>query len=241
MKTAVIHSYNGMGDLIWHLPYIHAVARQTKEKKVILFSKKTTNAHELLSADPYIEKIIDLDDTRGFFTNLFSFFKISKSLKENNIEKIWIFHESIKYALASISAGIKERLGYEYGLQKFFLSNKNIMPKSSKTERPFEKARIFLNSHGIKKDKIKPNFYIKKNSLLKIKKKYKKKLKPWIVISSTNKADFKKWPNERFSNLINLILKSFKGTIFIIGAPDEKNFINKIIYNLKNSKKIITS
>ena len=25
MKTAVIHSYNGMGDLIWHLPYIHAI------------------------------------------------------------------------------------------------------------------------------------------------------------------------------------------------------------------------
>ena len=122
MKTAVIHSYNGMGDLIWHLPYIHAVARQTKEKRVILFSKETTNADELLSADPYIEKIINLDDTRGIFTNLFSFFKISKSLKENNIEKIWIFHESIKYALASLSAGIKERLGYEYGLQKFFLS-----------------------------------------------------------------------------------------------------------------------
>ena len=35
MKTAVIHSYNGMGDLIWHLPYIHAVAKQTKEKRVI--------------------------------------------------------------------------------------------------------------------------------------------------------------------------------------------------------------
>ena len=43
MKTAVIHSYNGMGDLIWHIPYIHAVAQQTKEKKVILFSKKSTN------------------------------------------------------------------------------------------------------------------------------------------------------------------------------------------------------
>ena len=175
MKTAVIHSYNGMGDLIWHLPYIHAVAKQTKEKRVILFSKKTTNAHELLSADPYIEKIINLDDSRGIFTNLFSFFKISKSLKENNIEKIWIFHESIKYALASISAGINERLGYEYGLQKFFLSKKNIMPKSSKMERPFEKARIFLDSHEIKKDKIKPNFFIEKKSLLKIKKKYKKK------------------------------------------------------------------
>ena len=241
MKTAVIHSYNGMGDLIWHLPYIHAVARQTKEKKIILFSKKTTNAHELLSADPYIDKIINLDDTRGIFTNLFSFFKISKSLKENNIEKIWIFHESIKYALASISAGIKERLGYEYGLQKFFLSKKNIMPKSSKTERPFEKARIFLDSHEIKKDKIKPNFFIEKESLLQIKKKYKKKSKPWVVISSTNKADFKKWPNERFSKLINLMLKSFKGTIFIIGAPDEKKFIDEVAYNLKSSKKIVTS
>ena len=114
MKTAVIHSYNGMGDLIWHLPYIHAIARQAKGKKIILFSKKTTNAHELLKADPYIKKIINLDDTRGIFTNLYSFFKILKSLKENNIEKIWIFHESIKYALASLLAGIKERLGYEY-------------------------------------------------------------------------------------------------------------------------------
>ena len=241
MKTAVIHSYNGMGDLIWHLPYIHAVARQAKGKKVVLFSKKTTNAHELLKADPYIEKIINLDDTRGIFTNLFSFFKISKSLRKNNIQKIWIFHESTKYALASLSAGIKERLGYEYGLQKFFLSKKNIMPKSSKVKRPFEKARIFLESHEIKKVKIKPDFFIEKKSLLKIKKKYKKTSKPWVVISSTNKADFKKWPSERFSKLINLISKSFKGTIFIIGAPGEKEFIDEITCNLKTSKKIITS
>ena len=241
MKTAVIHSYNGMGDLIWHLPYIHAIARQTKGKKIILFSKKTTNAHELLRADPYIKKIINLDDTRGIFSNLYSFFKILKSLKENNIEKIWIFHESIKYALASLLAGIKERLGYEYGLQKFFLSKKNAMPKSSKIERPFEKARIFLDSHEIKKDKIKQNFFIEKTSLSKIKKKYKKKSQPWIVISSTNKADFKKWPYERFSKLINLILKAFKGTIFIIGSPDEKKFINEITCNLKKSKRIITS
>ena len=40
MKTAVIHSYNGMGDLIWHLPYIHAVARQAKETKLSYFQKK---------------------------------------------------------------------------------------------------------------------------------------------------------------------------------------------------------
>ena len=171
MKTAVIHSYNGMGDLIWHIPYIHAIARQTKEKRVILYSKKTTNAEELLSPDPYIEKIINLDDTRGIFRNLFSFFKIAKSLRKNNIQKLWIFHESVKYALAGLSAGTKNVFGYEYGLQKFFLSKKKIMPKSSMTERPFEKARIFLESHKIKKNKIKPVFFIQKKAVLKIKKK----------------------------------------------------------------------
>ena len=56
-------------------------------------------------------------------------------------------------------AGVKERLGYEYGLQKFFLSKKNIMPKSSKIERPFEKARIFLDSHEIKKKQNKTKFF----------------------------------------------------------------------------------
>ncbi len=241
MKTAIIHSYNGMGDLIWHLPYIHAIAKKTINKKIILFSKKTTNAKELLSADPYIEKIINLDDTRGIFTNLSSLFKIKNKLKENKVEKIWIFHESIKYALAGILAGVKERLGYEYGLQKFFLSKKKIMPKNSKTERPFEKAKIFLNSHGFKKEEIKPNFFIKKKTLKKIKKKYKKKIKPWVIISTTNKADFKKWPNERFLKLINLILNSFNGTIFIIGSPKEKKLIHKILFNLQESKRIIFS
>ena len=241
MKTAIIHSYNCMGDLIWHLPYIHAIARQTDEKKVILFSKKTTNAQELLSADPFIEKIIDLDDTRGFFTNIFSFFKISKSLKKNSVKKIWIFHESVKYALSAFYAGTKEILGYEYGLQKIFLTKKNIMPKNSKVERPFEKANIFLKSHKIKNNQIKPKFFIEKKSLLKIKKKYKKINSPWIVISSTNKADFKKWPDERFSKLRNFISKSFNGTIFIIGPPKEKKFVNKITYNLNNKKNIVTS
>ena len=241
MKTAVIHCYNGMGDLIWHLPYIHAIAKKTKEKKVLLFSKKTTNAHELLKSDPYIEKIINLDDTRGIFTNLFSFFKISKSLKENSVKKVWIFHESVKYAIAALSAGVEERLGYEYGLQKFFLSKKNIMPVNSKNERPFEKARIFLNSHKIKKDKIKPKFFIEKKSLIKITKKFKKKSKPWIVVSATNKADFKRWPNDRFTKLINIIEDSFKGTVFLIGAEDERKYIDEITYNLKNLKKIIIS
>tara|TARA_B100000029_G_scaffold316368_1_gene308771 strand:- start:12822 stop:13835 length:1014 start_codon:yes stop_codon:yes gene_type:complete len=241
MKTAVIHSYNGMGDLIWHLPYIHAIAKKTKTKKIILFSKKTTNARELLDADPYIEKIIDLDDTRGIFTNLFSLFKIKNKLKENKIKKIWIFHESIKYAMAGILAGVKERLGYEYGLQKFFLSKKNIMPSNSKTERPFEKARIFLNSHDFKKEEIQQKFFIKEKLLKKIKEKYEKKTKPWIVISTTNKADFKKWTNENFLKLINLILNSFNGTIFIIGAPKEKKLINENMFNLKKSKRIIFS
>ncbi len=200
MKTAIIHSYNGMGDLIWHLPYIHAVARQTKEKKIILFSKKTTNAQELLSADPFIEKIINLDDSRGIFTNLFSFFKISKSLKENNIKKIWIFHESLKYALAGLLAGVKERLGYEYGLQKFFLSKKNIMPKSSKIERPFEKARIFLDSHEIKKNKIKPNFFIEKKSLLKIKKNTKKNQNHGLLFHQQIKQILKNGQMKDFQN-----------------------------------------
>ena len=80
-KTAIIHSYNGMGDLIWHLPYIHAIAKKTKNKKIILFSKKTTNASELLATDPYIEKIINLDSSRGIFNNVISFFNIINSLK----------------------------------------------------------------------------------------------------------------------------------------------------------------
>jgi len=239
-KTAIIHSYNGMGDLIWHLPYIHAIAKKTKNKKIILFSKKTTNASELLATDPYIEKIINLDSSRGIFNNVISFFKIINSLKKNRVKNIWIFHESIKYALASILAGVKNRFGYEYGLQKFFLSKKKIMPKSSFNKRPFEKAKIFTESHGFKKN-IKDFFFINKKLLKKVNKKFKKNSKPWIIFSTTNKADFKKWPDENFIRLANLIINSFEGTIFFIGSPKEEKNIKKITNKITKNNRIIVS
>ena len=241
MKTAVIHSYNGMGDLIWHLPYIHVIAKKTKEKKVILFSKKTTNAKELLKSDPLIEKIIDLDDTRGILNNTVSFFKILNSLKKNKIKNIWIFHESIKYALASLLARVSSRFGYGYGIQRIFLSKKKIMPEESKNERPFEKARIFVMSHGFKKKDIVPKFFISKKEINKVKIKFNKHPKPWISMSITNKARFKRWPYERFSELIDLISNAFKGTIFVVGAPNEKKIINAVIKNSTIKKNVINS
>ena len=34
-KTAVILTYPGIGDIVWHLPFLHGLAKVSKDKKTI--------------------------------------------------------------------------------------------------------------------------------------------------------------------------------------------------------------
>ena len=47
-KTAVISIYPGIGDIVWHLPFFKALAQKAKNKKIYLFTKKTTLAKDIL-------------------------------------------------------------------------------------------------------------------------------------------------------------------------------------------------
>ena len=47
-KTAVISIHPGIGDIVWHLPFFKALAQKAKNKKIYLFTKKTTLAKDIL-------------------------------------------------------------------------------------------------------------------------------------------------------------------------------------------------
>ena len=251
-KTAIISIYPGIGDIIWHLPFFRAIAKSSEDKKIHLFTRKTTLAKEILKYDKAIDKIYYLNETREFFNTIKNFPKIIRILKKEKFQTVWIFHRSPRYAIISRLAKIKNIYGFGLGTQRIWLKSKKSIGENSKKNDNIEKAIRFLSLHGIifyQDFKIKlPEFVL--NSELK---KFKKYRKPWISIGfSCNKTAFMKnnlpysfyrtWRPEYFSKLINIFLsKNKKKTVFLIGAENEINLAKKIKEKCYLSNNVVIS
>ena len=238
-KTAVISIYPGIGDIVWHLPFFRALAKNSERKEIYLFTRKTTLAKEILKYDKAIAKVYYLNETREFFNTITNFPKIISILKKEKFETIWIFHRSPRHAIMARLANIKNIYGFGIGAQRIWLTSKKNIGQNAKKKNNICKAKKFLDIHGIKYQKnfkLKlPKFFV--NEELK---KFKKFSKPWIAIGfSCNKTAFMKnnlpysfyrtRRPEYFSKLINLFLnKNRKKTVFLIGAENEINLAKKI-------------
>src|SRR6516162_1497594 len=55
---AVIQVKPGIGDVIWHLPFVRAIAAAAPGGKVIFFAPPTSAAKELLAAEPCVANTI---------------------------------------------------------------------------------------------------------------------------------------------------------------------------------------
>ena len=95
MKTGILLSYKGLGANLLHLAYCHQIAKKFGPIKLITLNPKLK---ELLIDDPNFEEIIYLDK---FHKKLVDIFKLSKFLKNLNLENFFIFYPSLRYLLSS--------------------------------------------------------------------------------------------------------------------------------------------
>ena len=57
-STAVIQVKQGIGDVVWHLPFIRAIAAKTAEGAVTFLTLPSTRAKEVLQAEPCVASVV---------------------------------------------------------------------------------------------------------------------------------------------------------------------------------------
>lgn len=63
-KILIIQLRPGLGDLCMFLPRCHEIAEQNKGYKIYLLTKQNTKAEQVLKYDPFISKIIFIDENK---------------------------------------------------------------------------------------------------------------------------------------------------------------------------------
>jgi heptosyltransferase-2 len=152
IRLAVVQPLPGIGDMIWHLPHLRALAAAVGGA-VTLITKPRSGAGELLAAEPAVRDIMWLDRNpagrRGRHDGLPGILRLAAELRARRFDAVVLLHHSVTLATAARVAGIPVRAGYGYGAQRWLLNRGPVMSRRMMREHQFQRATAWLRAAGI--------------------------------------------------------------------------------------------
>lgn len=209
--TLVILPSSGIGDVVWRLPYIRAIARQ--EGPITLLTYPRTKATEWLIYDPSVKNVIYIDQKKLSRT----FWNILKG----KFSKSWILHKSFSYAFLAFLARIPERIGLGFSKQRFVLTTKNLPPASMRRQHVLQHLNTLIELQGL--SLTREDFYpsLSEKALQDVHAEFSSFPRPWICLGIGASEFYKKWPIDHFIELGARISTHHQGTVFLCGGPAE--------------------
>ncbi len=220
MKIGVFLNYVGLGSNLLHLCYCHEIAKKYGPITIITLCE---NLKMALEDDPLIKNVIFIEGKK--YRRLIDLIELSKKLKINSFNKLYIFYPSIRTYLAAKLANIKEVYSYS-----FFKKKKLHLVHAAKefTERYLKinncptETNLFIKDH--KKEIAKKS--INQNSFN-------------IIVGAGSSGPTTKWGEKNYIDLINKLNLNDNYFFYILCGPNEKSLSDKIISNI-NKKNCIS-
>ena len=215
---AVIQPKPGIGDVIWHLPFIRAIAAVSPGGQVTFLAPPTSGARELLAAEPAVAETIYFEHSGSELKRGVNLIRLAALLRRHRFRKIWILDRTIRPALAAYLAGIPERIGVGLTAQRRFITNDGI-PQSHFHNFPIEWLVKLMADMGVPFTTTEPALRLPDETLKTIGKKFAAWPRPWLVLGVGASHPDKDWPDQRWMELLGGLRELTRGTIFLIGGP----------------------
>ena len=252
-KTVVLQHDLGIGDLIFRLPYIRAIAEQSRGGKIVLIARPTCRAHDLLRAEPFVDAIIDYDrwrkeDMRGRHRGLLGHWRLMREIRQRSFERIVIFSGRVRYGLLATLAGIPVRIGYGgFGfsrLQRLFLNRKPyIRPYRGPCNSNYQLGTALALAHNFANVPLVPRLLVPQEmeqhwaaelSMLP-------QRRFAFAMGASDKA--KDWGWQNFAQLAETILREGHSVICLGGKAEEsllENLWQQVAPELRDNLRVLT-
>lgn len=209
--TLIIQPSPGIGDMIWHLPHIRAIARA--EGPLTLLTKPRNFTKDWLAHDPCLREILYVE-RQGLSLSL-------PALLKRRFQKAWVLHRSTSYAALPFFAGVPERVGFGVGFQRHLLTSNKILT-DAKAHHTIENLNAFLDLHGLdwRTESSRPPLMPEAERT--IQQLYGHLPRPWMILGIGGSAVSRRWPLDAFTHTLAQILPTFPGTVFLCGSAAER-------------------
>jgi heptosyltransferase-2 len=219
-STAVIQVKQGIGDVIWHLPFIRAIAATTPERAVTFLTLPSTRAKELLVAEPSIGEVIYFAHHGSELARGVNLARLVMRLRKGRFQRIWILDRTIRPALAALLAGIPERIGPGDGMQRRLITNEGIDPRHFR-DLVMDWLRVLLASMKVPLASTEPDLKLPQSLLAAVAARYQAAMpRPWVVLALGGSHPAKDWSDENWTSFLDTLRRRTPGTVFLVGGAD---------------------
>jgi heptosyltransferase-2 len=222
-NTLVIQPLPGIGDMIWHLSPIHAIAAAAPRGKVTLLTKPRSRAEDLLCADDAVGEVLWLERNPGRYDGVLGFMRLVAMLRRRSFGCVWLLHTSARYALAALLAGIPQRIGYGFGMQRLFLSHPVTLPAQHRHDHPILKAGLLVELCGLAGARDEPRLPVSPRALERVRQRFGHLPRPWLALGIGSSEPVKQWGRENYARLLGRLDRGQWPTVFVVGGSAERD------------------
>lgn len=214
---AVIQPKPGIGDVIWHLPFIRAIAGVSPGGRVTFLAPPTSGARELLIAEPTVAETVYFEHFGSELQRGINLIRLVAVLRRRRIRKIWILDRTIRPALAAFLAGIPERIGVGLTAQRRFITNSGISP-SHFHDHPIGWLRELMSVMKVPLLEPEPALPVSREALCDIDAQFGPCQRPWIVLGLGASHPVRDWSNTYWGEFVARLRQQTDGTLFLMGG-----------------------
>ena len=231
MNRILVVSVNWLGDAILMTPALKALKQQLPSSYIGIMCVKRVRG--VFDDNPYIDKVITFDE-KTFHKGVWSKISFIKSLKKKKFDTVFFVHRSFTKAFVCFLAGIKNRIGYTR-VKNAFIVNKRITPPDTSIKRQDYYLNVFEKMGVVIEDRY-PEFFISNEKIEKISIQLKPILDRYKYIVGINPSanwKLKRWPQDYFAQLCDLLIKNLNCGIVFIGAGNDKSIVEGVLKQMK--------
>jgi heptosyltransferase-2 len=234
---AIIQPKPGIGDVIWHLPFIRAIAAVSPGGQVTFLAPPTSGARELLAAEPSVAETLYFEHGGSELRRGINLIGLVALLRRCHFRKLWIFDRTMRPAVAAFLAGIPERIGVGLTSQRRFITNPGIA-QSHFHDFPIDWLVTLLADMQVPLASTEPNLRLPSEALAVVGAKFAHAPRPWIVLGIASSHPDKEWPDAHWSEFLPRLRGVTGGTLLLIGGAAQSARAQRLIASLASANAI---
>lgn len=223
----VIQPLPGIGDMVWHVPHLAAIAQHESEGRVSVLTKPRSLSDELLAGTGRVDRVLWIHRP-GAHDGLMGFFRLVAMLRRARFRKVWLLHDSARYAMASFLAGIPQRAGIADGWQRLLFNVRPDRPVP-RDVHTVERADHLLAGLGVPVDRTPPLLHASQQARDALRGEEAGCPRPWFCLGIGSSEAFKQWGTDNFSRLISGLASRHGGSVFLLGGRSEADMAATLV------------
>jgi heptosyltransferase-2 len=216
-RVAAIQVKRGIGDVIWHLPFIQAIAAASPGGQVTFLAPPSSCAEDLLAADPSVAETIHFEHNGSELKRAGNFIKLAVLLRWQRFRRVWILDRTLRPALAARLAGVPERIGLGLGAQRHFITNPGI-DQSHFHDQPVDWLVALMAAMKVPLASTEPDLRLPPQTCAAIGEQFGHSPRPWIALGLGASHPDKDWPDAHWAEFIATLRQRIQGTVFLVGG-----------------------